>query len=65
MFHNDHFWLLSFRHDLGQVVAALLGYGEYALETVPVWQSAAVLAGWSGLCLFLLLRRVRPVEIVG
>ena len=65
VFHNDHFWLLSFRHNLGQVVAALLGYGEYALETVPVWQSAAVLAGWSGLCLFLLLRRVRPVEIVG
>ena len=65
VFHNDHFWLLSFRHNLGQVVAALLGYGEYALETVPVWQSAAVLAGWCGLCLFLLLRRVRPVEIVG
>jgi hypothetical protein len=64
VFRQDHFWLLSFRHNLGQVVAWLLGYADYAMPTVPVWQSALVLAGWCGLCLWLLLRRVRPVEIV-
>lgn len=65
VFHDDHFWLLSFRHNLGQVVAWLLGYADYAIASVPVWQSALVLAGWCVLCLVLLLRKVRPVEIVG
>jgi hypothetical protein len=66
---NDGFLLLSFRHNLWKVVAFLLGYSEYTEPAigrygVPVWQSGVVLAGWVVVCVWLVRRRVQPVEIV-
>jgi ABC-type transport system involved in multi-copper enzyme maturation permease subunit len=62
--NNDSFWLLSFRHNLWQVVRWLLGDHEHLVTTTPVWQSAVVLAGWCALLMWIIRRRVRPVEIV-
>jgi ABC-type transport system involved in multi-copper enzyme maturation permease subunit len=62
--NNDSFWLLSFRHNLWQVVRWLLGDHEHLVTTTPVWQSAVVLAVWCALLMWIIRRRVRPVEIV-
>ena len=62
--NNDSFWLLSFRHNLWQVVRWLLGDHEHLVTTTPVWQSAVVLAAWCALLMWIIRRRVRPVEIV-
>jgi ABC-type transport system involved in multi-copper enzyme maturation permease subunit len=67
--NQPHFMLLSFRHNLAKTVSFLLGHVDYLDPgdpggVVAVWQSGVVLAGWCLLCLWLVRRRVQPVEIV-
>lgn len=63
IFAEDRFYLLSFFHNVGRVCGEVLGHDLIGTD-VPVWQSGAVLAGWAVLCLIVIRRRVRPVEIV-
>lgn len=64
VFANDSFYLLQVGFNVRQLAAWILGDTKDLLLTVPLWQSAAVLAGWCALCIPLMLKRVRPVEIV-
>ena len=58
--------LTSIHFNLGRCMASILGNEtELALyPDLPVSWSGAVLAGWGLLCTVLLLRKVRPVEVV-
>ena len=64
VFHNDGLKALSIDFNVGQCMAWLLDSPANFDETVPVGISAAVLAGVVALCLAIILRRIRPVEIV-
>ena len=58
--------LVSLHYNLGRCMAWILGnQAELIAEPdLPVMHSALVLAGWGLLCTTLVLRKVRPVEIV-
>lgn len=56
--------LLSVGFNVGQVMAWVLDSPADLDPEVPVLHSAVVLAGWALLSLVIILRRVRPVEIV-
>lgn len=56
--------LVSIRFNVGQCMAAILQNPAELDPEVPALHSAVVLAGWIALCSTVLLRRVRPVEIV-
>ncbi len=66
VFRNDSFYLLSFRHNIWQTTAWLLGNTDSQdfVQGVPVWQSAVVLGAWVLICAGLIRRRVKPVEVV-
>jgi len=56
--------LLRIGFNLRQVMAAILGSTADVQAGVSLWASAAVLAFWAALSVAILLRRVRPVEVV-
>ena len=64
VFSEPYFHLLQVTFNLGQVGAWILGAGTEIDSAVPVWLSAVVLAAWVAVLLPLLVRRVRPVEVV-
>jgi ABC-2 type transport system permease protein len=64
IFRKDSFYLLQIGWNIRQLAAYLLGNTTDLLTTVPLWQSAAVLAGWCALCVRLMVARVKPVEVV-
>lgn len=64
-FADDRYYLLSIVFNLKQVIAWLLGAAQYRTLDVPVTDSVWILVGWCVLCLFVIRRRVRPVEVVG
>ena len=64
VFSEPIFHLLRPGYDLSQVAAWLLGAQGYIDSAVPVWASAAVLAAWVAVLVPLIVRRVRPVEVV-
>jgi ABC-type transport system involved in multi-copper enzyme maturation permease subunit len=64
VFGNQSFYLLQVGFNIRQVAAWMLGDTANLVSGVPVVQSALVLAGWCAACILLMLRRVRPVEIV-
>jgi ABC-type transport system involved in multi-copper enzyme maturation permease subunit len=66
IFRNDSFFLMQIGFNIRQLGAWILGNTnpkDFEVD-VPLWQSAAVLAGWCLLCIRTLHRRVRPVEVV-
>jgi len=64
VFSEPTFHLLQVTFNLSQVGAWLLGADGEINSRVPVWLSAAVLAAWVSVLVPLLVRRVRPVEVV-
>jgi len=64
VFAEPYFHLLQVTFNVSQVGAWLLGATTEIDAGVPVWLSAVVLAGWVALLVPLLVRRVRPVEVV-
>jgi ABC-type transport system involved in multi-copper enzyme maturation permease subunit len=64
VFNADSFWLLQLGFNVRQVMNKVLANDVDLVTTVPVWQSAAVLAVWVVVCLRLLHARVKPVEVV-
>lgn len=64
VFHEDALKALSIHFNVGQCMAWLLDSEVNFDGTVPVATSAVVLAVWMVVCLAVILRRVRPVEIV-
>ncbi len=63
-FGNDQYFLLSILFNINQTVAWILGATEYQLASVPIERSIAILVGWCILSVVIILRRVRPVEVV-
>jgi ABC-type transport system involved in multi-copper enzyme maturation permease subunit len=64
VFAQDGFRLLQIGFNCRQVGAWILGDTVNLVDAVPLWQSGAVLAGWVALCVSIMLRKVKPVEIV-
>ncbi|MGQ0551716.1 MAG: ABC transporter permease [Planctomycetota bacterium] len=64
VFGNERFSLLKIGFNVQQVGAWIMGSASNISKHVPVWQSALVLLGWVALCVPVMLRRVRPVEVV-
>ena len=64
VFSEPAFYLLQITFNLSQVGAWLLGADSQINSRVPVWLSAVVLAAWVSVLVPLLVRRVRPVEVV-
>jgi ABC-type transport system involved in multi-copper enzyme maturation permease subunit len=64
VFSESHFHLLQVAFNISQVGAWLLGAQDQIDSSVPVWLSAVVLSAWVALLVPLLVRRVRPVEVV-
>ena len=64
VFAEPLFHLLKPGYDISQVAAWILGADTWIDSDVPVWLSAAVLAAWVAVLVPLLVRRVRPVEVV-
>ena len=64
VFNADSFWLLQIGFNLRQVMNTVLANDVDLVTTVPVWQSAAVLAVWVVVCVRMLHARVKPVEVV-
>jgi len=65
-FLSENVLLVSLHFNLGRCMAWILG-NESELSAFPdlsVTSSAVVLAGWGLLCVLLIRRRVRPVEVV-
>lgn len=64
VFSAPMFNLLKPGFNISQVMAWILGSDSNIDSAVPVWLSAAVLAVWVAVLVPLLVRRVRPVEVV-
>ncbi|MHC4908436.1 MAG: ABC transporter permease [Planctomycetota bacterium] len=66
VFGNQGFSLLQMDFNIRQVAAWMLGDTKPSdfNPNVPLWQSAAVLVTWCVLCVWVMLKRVKPVEIV-
>jgi len=65
IFRNDSYHLLQIGWNIRQLGAWILGNtSEDILTTVPLWQSAAVLALWCAACVRIMTARVKPVEVV-
>ncbi len=64
IFRNDALKALSIEFNVGQCMAWLLDSPANFDETVPVGTSATVLAVLVVVCLAIIRRRIRPVEIV-
>jgi ABC-type transport system involved in multi-copper enzyme maturation permease subunit len=65
-FLTSNVQLVSLHFNLGRCMAWILGNTQELAEfpDLPVSSSAAVLAGWVVVCITLVLRKVRPVEVV-
>ena len=64
IFQNDSWYLLQIGFNIRQLITQILGDTTDHVDSVPLWQSIAVLLGWCALCIPTMVRRVRPVEIV-
>ncbi|HZL98880.1 MAG TPA: ABC transporter permease subunit [Planctomycetota bacterium] len=64
VFSAPYFHLLQVGFNISQVAAWLLGAEQQVSSAVPVWLSALALAAWVAVLVPLLVRRVRPVEVV-
>jgi ABC-type transport system involved in multi-copper enzyme maturation permease subunit len=63
-FRDDALKVVSIHFNVSQCVAWLLDSASDLDPTVPLANSVIVLAGWLVLCFAIILRKVRPVEIV-
>ena len=64
VFRDSAYKLLSLDFNVGQLMAWLLDDPLELDPAVPVLRSALVLAAWMTVCLVVIHRRVRPVEVV-
>jgi len=64
VFSEPYFHLIRPGFNIFQVCAWLLGSQTNLDSSVPVWLSAVMLAAWVAVLVPLLVRRVRPVEVV-
>jgi ABC-type transport system involved in multi-copper enzyme maturation permease subunit len=64
VFSEPYFHLLQISFNLSQVGAWILANTPDIEPAVPVWLSGVVLAAWVAVLVPLLVRRVRPVEVV-
>lgn len=63
-FGDDRYFMISILFNIKQVAAWALQADEYLALDIPPVQSLYILAGWCVLCLMIIRRRVRPVEVV-
>jgi len=64
LFRGNADKFVSLDHNVGQVMAQLLGDVSHIDPETPFLRAALILAVWSAVLLGIVLRRVRPVEVV-